>query len=225
MNIGGMVKNSFVDYPAKIACVFFTTGCNFRCPYCHNPQLFESSPKITEEDALNFLESHKTFLEGVVVSGGEPTLQKDLKDFIMKAKKMGYFVKLDTNGTNFEVLRDLVENKLVDYVAMDIKAPMKKYISVVGNTDKLDEVKKCRDFLLNGTVDYEFRTTFSSDLTLSDLEELCKEIKGAKNFSLQKCNENLSSNSPVPEKSKVVLLQGLEIAKKYVKNCLLKGVN
>lgn len=225
MNIGGMVKNSFVDYPDKLACVFFTTGCNFRCWYCHNSQLFGCSPTITEEHALKFLESHKTFLEGVVISGGEPTLQKDLKEFIVKAKKLGYLVKLDTNGSNFEVLKDLVESKLVDYVAMDIKAPMEKYISVVGNTNKLGDVIKSRDFLLKGTFDYEFRTTFSSDLTLIDLEELCKEIKGAKNFSLQKCNEVTGNEKNLPEKKRDELLQGLDIAKKYIKNCLLKGVS
>ncbi len=220
-----MVKNSFVDYPDKLACVFFTTGCNFRCPYCHNSHLFEEKPTITEEKALKFLESHRTFLEGVVISGGEPTLQKDLKEFILKAKKMGYLVKLDTNGSNFEVLRDLVENKLVDYVAMDIKAQMKKYTMIVGKTDKLGDVVKSRDFLLNGTVDYEFRTTFSSDLTLSDLEEICKEIKGAKHFSLQKCNELKNCDNHSPEKSKVELLKGLEIAKKYITNSILKGVS
>lgn len=224
MNIGGMVKNSFVDFPNTLACVFFTTGCNFRCPYCHNSQLFENKPNISEERALTFLTSHKSFLEGVVISGGEPTLQRDLKEFIMKIKHMGYLVKLDTNGTNFEMLKDLVENKLVDYVAMDIKAPMKKYEIVVGKTDKLEEVKKSRNFLLENNVDYEFRTTFSNELTLIDLEEICKEIKGAKNFSLQKCNKVKDCDYSF-EREKSEILQGFEIAKKYFKNAVLKGVN
>jgi len=225
MNIGGMVKNSFVDYPGKLACVFFTTGCNFRCGYCHNSHLFEAKPTISIEQAMKFLESHKSFLEGVVISGGEPTLQRDLKDFILMIKEMGYLVKLDTNGSNFEVLKDLVESKLVDYVAMDIKAPLEKYEMVVGKTNKLDEVRNSREFLMSGLVDYEFRTTFSHDLTLCDLEEICREIRGAKNFSLQKCNEVKGGEKCLPEKSKAELLQGLEIAKKYVKNSILKGVD
>jgi pyruvate formate lyase activating enzyme len=226
MNFGGMVKNSFVDYPDKLACVFFTTGCNFRCWYCHNSHLFYAKPDITEQSALAFLEEHRGFLDAVVVSGGEPTLQKDLKEFVSKAKAMGYLVKLDTNGTSPEVLKDLVDSGLLDCVAMDIKAPLEKYEMVVGKTDKMKQVMQSIGYLLHqNKVDYEFRTTFSSDLSLDDLEEICKEVVGAKNFSIQKCNFVEYNEKNLPLKSKEELLKGLEIAKKYIKNAILKGVD
>ena len=225
MNIGGMVKNSFVDYPGKIACVFFTTGCNLRCWYCHNYHLFGSSPKISEQQAFAFLQEHKGFLDGVVVSGGEPTLQPDLVDFVKKIKNMGFLVKLDTNGTNFEVVKTLVENHLVDYVAMDIKAPTKKYEQVVGPTNKLDEIKKTRDYLLQNVVECEFRTTFSPDLSMQDLAELCGEIANAKRFSIQRYNQVEGIKNSLPPRKKSDYILALEIAKKIIPNTILKGVD
>lgn len=224
MHIGGMVKNSFVDFPNTLACVFFTTGCNMRCWYCHNSHLFDAAPKVSEQEALDFLKERKTFLEGVVISGGEPTLQPDLKAFITKIKKLGFQVKLDTNGSHPDILIDLVQSGLLDYVAMDIKAPLAKYEKVVGKVDFLQNVARSRDFLLQNLVDYEFRTTFSPDLTLADLELLCNEIKDAENFSLQRCVLPDKVRNRMQEKSFEEMKEGEEIAKKYVKNVLLKGV-
>lgn len=224
MNIGGVDKTSFVDYPGTLSCVLFTTGCNFRCTYCHNSHLFSARNTFTEQQALDFLNARKNFLEGVVISGGEPTLQSDLKEFIAKIKALGYLVKLDTNGTNFAVLKDLVENKLVDYVAMDIKAPMAKYENIVGETDKLSDVIKSRDYLKSCQIKTEFRTTFTRELTLTDMGEICKELQGANNFTIQKCN-NVKNSGTNFERDKDDYFRALEIAKKHFKNVVLKGVD
>lgn len=224
MNIGGFVKNSFVDYPGNIAAVIFTVGCNMKCWYCHNKHLLGYSNKEAEKEVLEFLDSHKGFLDGVVITGGEPTLQSDLKDFIIKIREFGLMIKLDTNGTNFKVLKNLVDEGLVDYVAMDIKAPLEKYSQITKTEDDMVAIKNSIDLLLSGVVDYEFRTTFSPDLTTQDVEEICKTIAGAKRYAIQKYR--------VPENETVVMLprkisdheEAKEIASKYVKEVLVRGV-
>ncbi|TSA55631.1 anaerobic ribonucleoside-triphosphate reductase activating protein, partial [bacterium] len=132
MLFGGLQKTTLVDYPGKVAATIFTTGCNFRCPYCHNPELvlpelIKKQPKITEKEILDFLKERQKLLEGVCITGGEPTIQSDLIDFIKKVKDLGFLVKLDTNGSCSDVLNSLIERELIDYVAMDIKAPKQKY--------------------------------------------------------------------------------------------------
>lgn len=219
-----MVKNSFVDYPGEIACVIFTIGCNFRCWYCHNSHLFYARPTITEEEVFEFLREHKPFLDGVVVSGGEPTLQSDLIDFIKKVKEMGYKVKLDTNGTDYYTLKSLIDEKLVDYVAMDIKAPISNYKKVVMKDCNLVDIQNSINLLKKDLVDYEFRTTFSPDLSLEDMEEICKEIEGAKRFSIQEyrvVKHNKVNMMPRPIEDHY---KARDIAKKYVKEVILKGV-
>ncbi len=226
MKIGGFVKNSFVDYPGKIACTIFTVGCNMRCWYCHNSHLFNKTKNlIPESEIVDFLVTHQGFLDGVCISGGEPTLQPDLTDFIKKVKSLGYHVKLDTNGTNFEILQNLVNSKLVDYVAMDIKAPLDKYKEITQVNSNMQSITSSIEFLLQNNVDYEFRTTFSPDLSLADLEEICKTIKGAKCYSVQKYN--------IVEYNKINMLPrkledfdiAKEIALKYVQKVIIKGVN
>ena len=225
MKIGGFVKNSFVDYPGKIACTIFTVGCNMRCWYCHNSHLFNKQEKLVDErQVLEFLKSHQGFLDGVVVSGGEPTLQPDLIDFIKKIKSFGYDVKLDTNGTNFDVLEHLVNEKLVDYVAMDIKAPLESYKKVTQVKSNMDSINSSIDLLLKGEVDYEFRTTFSPDLSLDDIEKICKRINGAKNYSIQKYNTVEYNKINMIPRERQDHFKAEEIAKKYVKNVVVKGV-
>lgn len=225
MLIGGFVKNSFVDYPQKIACTIFTVGCNMRCWYCHNSHLFDKTKNlIPESEIVDFLVTHKGFLDGVCISGGEPTLQPDLVEFIKKVKSLGYLVKLDTNGTNFEVLQNLVESKLVDYVAMDIKAPLNKYKEITQVNSNMQSINSSIEYLLQNHVDYEFRTTFSPDLTLDDLEEICKTINGAKCYSIQKYNTvEYNKINMLPRK-----IEDFESAKtialKYVKKVNIKGV-
>ena len=224
MFIAGYVKNSFVDYPGKIACSIFTVGCNMRCWYCHNSHILERSKiKVDESEIFEFLQSHKGFLDGVVVSGGEPTLQPDLLDFLAKVKGMGYKVKLDTNGTNFKVLEKAIELNLVDYVAMDIKAPLEKYSKITCTENDLESINESIDLLLENNVDYEFRTTFSPDLNIEDIEAICKRIKGAKAYSIQKYNTvDYNKINMVPRK-KEDHFEAEKIAKKYVEKVVVKG--
>ena len=225
MYIGGYVKNSFVDYPGKIACSIFTVGCNMRCWYCHNSHLFEKAKiKITEDEIFDFLKKRVGQLDGVVVSGGEPTLQPDLLTFLAKVKDLGYEVKLDTNGTNFEILLSAIKQNLVDYVAMDIKAPLEKYSQITCVNNDLDSINKSIDLLLENNVDYEFRTTFSPDLTVEDVEQICIRIKGAKTYSIQKYNPveyNKVNMTPRPKEDHI---KAGEIAKKYVEKVNIKGL-
>ena len=188
MHIAGLQKTSLIDYPEKIACIVFTQGCNFRCGYCHNPELFEKrEPLISTEAFFEFLKTRQNKLDGVVITGGEPTLQKDLIDFIFKIKDLGFLVKVDSNGTNPEILEKLLKDNIIDYVAMDIKAPLEKYSDIVNVNINSDNIEKSIALLLENRVDYEFRTTvIKSQLTYDDFEKTGKLINGAKKYYLQK---------------------------------------
>lgn len=183
MKFKGWQKTTLLDYPGKIACTVFVTGCNFRCPFCQNPELVleaETLPTIPEEEILKFLKRRRGLLEGVVITGGEPTLYPDLPKFAKKVKDLGFLVKLDTNGTNPEMLKDLFEWDLVDYVAMDIKGPIEEYEKYIGQTQILNlksKIKKSIGILLKGGIEFEFRTTVVPTLhTEEDLIEMAKEF-------------------------------------------------
>ncbi len=194
MLIGGLQKLTLIDYPGKIACTVFLIGCDFRCPWCYNPKLvlpekIKNHKKIPEKYFFDFLKQRKGLLDGVVICGGEPTVNKDLPDFIKKIKKLGYTVKLDTNGSNPEMLKNLIDEKLVDYVAMDIKAPLKnqKYLEVTG-TKKADlrKIRKSIGILEKSGINYEFRTTIIPKLHQpKDIIDIAKQLKGAKKYFLQ----------------------------------------
>ena len=189
MRLAGFQKTSFIDYPEKICAIIFTQGCNFKCGYCHNPELnnCENSAKISEEEIIEFLKKRQNKLDAVVISGGEPTLQKDLKDFIKKIKNLGFLVKLDSNGTNPEVLKELVKEKQLDYIAIDIKAPLEKYENIVNVKTDVSKISESIDFIINSGVDYEFRTTvIKTQLNLNDFEKISELIKGSKKYYLQK---------------------------------------
>jgi len=225
MKIGGFVKNSFVDYPGNIACVVFVVGCNMRCWYCHNSHLFDVNHKtISEIEIFDFLSSHKGFLDGVVVSGGEPTLQNDLVEFVEKIKKMGYLVKLDTNGTNPEVVKTLIDKKLVDYIAMDIKAPLEKYESITKVKIDTKKIKESIELIMNSKIDYEFRTTFSPDLTVFDIVDIAKLISGAKSFSLQKYNTVQYNKINMLPRKKDDFFEAKKLIEKYVESVVIKGL-
>lgn len=188
-HIGGIQKTTLIDYPQKVAAVVFTQGCNFRCGYCHNPELLkvDKSSEIDCEDFFRFLETRQNKLDGVVITGGEPTLQSGLYGFIEQIKELGFDVKLDTNGTNPSVVRELLAGDLVDYIAMDIKAPYPKYSEVTGVRCDIDEIKNSVELILNSSIDYEFRTTVvRSMLSESDIIEIGKMISGARLYYLQK---------------------------------------
>lgn len=163
--IKGVVESSFIDYPGKISLVIFTAGCNFHCHYCHNPELVNPSPPfITEEEVLKKIESKEEWIDGVVITGGEPTLHKDLPEFIKKIKKFGLLVKLDTNGSNPEMLKKIIEEKLVDYIAMDVKAPLEEYSRITQMECNPDLIKQSIKLIRESGIEYEFRTTILPSL-------------------------------------------------------------
>lgn len=187
--LAGLQKTTFIDYPEKIACIVFTQGCNFRCGYCHNPELFEhKEPVLSVPAFFEFLNKRKGKLDGVVITGGEPTLHgKDLIEFIKEVKSLGFLVKLDTNGTHPDVLQELLNENLLDYIAMDIKAPLAKYKTITQTDIDTKIIKKSIDMIMNSGVDYEFRTTIvKSQLSVEDLRQIGELIQGAKRYYMQK---------------------------------------
>lgn len=189
--IGGVQKTSLIDFPAKISSIVFLRGCNFKCGYCHNPELLGNMAiapfEWSEESFFEFLLSRKNKLDGVVVTGGEPTLQKDLFSFIEKIKQMGFAVKLDTNGTNPDIVQNLIDNSLLDYIAMDIKAPYEKYEQITNSKVDLGNIQKSIKMLIEGDIPYEFRTTaLASQLNMEDFDKIVDMISGAEKYYIQK---------------------------------------
>ena len=196
MFIAGMQKLTLLDFPGVVACTLFTAGCNFRCPWCHNAGLVlpeEMQTQMLEnETVLDFLEKRKGVLDGVCITGGEPLLQTELPDFLRSVKELGYRVKLDTNGSFPERLKDLVRENLVDRVAMDIKNGPSHYAETIGRARAdLEAIGASKDFLLEGSVDYEFRTTVVRGLhTEESLLEAADWISGAKQWFLQQFRDS-----------------------------------
>jgi pyruvate formate lyase activating enzyme len=194
MNIGGLQKNSLIDYPGKVSCVIFLSGCNFDCPYCHNPSLVKGClecPSSLEDKGLNgFLESRKSFLDGVVISGGEPTLQKDLFRLCEMVKDLGYSVKLDTNGSRPKKLRDLLRKGLVDYVAMDIKTDPFHYDPFIKPGCNPEDLLSSVHAIMESAPDYEFRTTCVNGFVDERIiESIAMLIEGAKLYALQQFHD------------------------------------
>ncbi len=192
MKIGGFQKYSLIDYPGKVCAIVFTIGCNFRCPFCHNGELVIGNPEeIPSKIIFEYLEKNKNLLDAVEITGGEPTLQADLKDFVKKIKNLGLLVKIDTNGTQSNVIKGLIDDGLVEYIAMDIKAPLEfeKYKKVVGgvlNERMFENVKKTIEIIMGSGIDYEFRTTVVPMLhSDEDIVAIARGIKGAKLYVLQ----------------------------------------
>ena len=229
MKICGLNKTTLLDYPGCVSATIFVGGCNFRCPFCHNGDLVLCSnelPEYTEEEIFAFLKKRKNVLEGVCVTGGEPTLYQELPEFIKKIKELGYKVKLDTNGSNPKMLRELVKEKLVDYVAMDIKAPICHYDKVCGVLVDIEKIKESVDFLKEKNVSYEFRTTIVKELhSKEDIIEIGKWILGAENYYLQSYQEtdkNLSKGFLPMEEAELKALK--EELRNYVENVKIRGV-
>lgn len=228
MIVGGFQRFSLIDYPGKISAVIFTRQCNFRCKYCHNPELVlpeRYSKEISVSSIFDFLESRRNKLDAVTISGGEPTEHKDLSIIIRDIKNMGFLVKLDTNGSRPEILEKLIVDNLIDYLAMDIKAPFTKYNKITGVPVKIEKIKESIDIIMSSKVEYEFRTTVVKKLlNKEDLLNIAKGIKGAKRYYIQKYiflksfkkNPNLSSYS---EKELEDIAFNI---KKYVKKCRIR---
>lgn len=230
MNIQGLQKLTLLDYPEKVACTIFTAGCNFRCPFCHNASLvthIDQGKNIPLEQVMDFLKKRWRVLDGVCISGGEPLLQPELEDFICRLKEIGYCVKLDTNGSNSYLLRRLVQQKLVDYVAMDIKNAPGKYGMTIGIADyNMEDILRSVDFLLSGTVPYEFRTTVVREFhKREDFAAIGRWIHGAERYYLQGFRPSGDLIRPgLRAYTKGILLQALEIVRRNVPNAELRGV-
>lgn len=232
MHIAGLQKNSLIDYPGKLSSVVFFSGCNFNCPYCHNPGLARGCPTCATDlnpaTICNFLEQRQGFLDGVVVSGGEPTLQKDLVDLCTRIKELGYPVKLDTNGSRPHVLLDLIQKGLVDYIAMDLKTDPVLYTSFIRGDCNPDPLLSSIRIIMTSSIDYEFRTTCVKPIVNTEvIENISQLIQGAHLYVLQRFR-----NSGVLhpeffqdcdcEFSNDELLQLKAVAEKWIGNCVIR---
>ena len=228
MNFAGFQKLTLLDYPGKVACILFTKGCNFRCPFCHNGSLVRADEMqtIADTEILTFLKKRQGILEGVCITGGEPLLHNGLKDFIKEVKKLGYSVKLDTNGSIPEKLKELVEKELIDYVAMDIKNSFAKYSLTCGFETDIDNIKQSIGFLLSGAVDYEFRTTLVKELhTFEDMKAIGEMIKGAKRYFLQNFKDSgdvLEENMHPFDEDELEKFKN--IAAEYIADTTIRGI-
>ena len=186
MRIGGLQKLTLLDFPGHVACTVFLQGCNFRCPFCHNSSLVLGTDAISEDEVFRFLNTRQGLLDGVAITGGEPLLSAELPDFLRKIKSLGYKTKVDTNGSFPEKLRSLIDDGLVEYVAMDVKNCPEKYAETAGADGMLDAVRQSADILMRGTIPYEFRTTVVDELhEPSDFEAIGKWLAGAQRYFLQ----------------------------------------
>ena len=228
MKIYGLEKLSMVDFNGHLCATIFTAGCNFRCPYCHNSDLVLGTNlvEILESDVLDYLKKRNSMLDSVCVSGGEPTLQKDLPAFIKKLKEMGYLVKLDTNGTNFDMLKTLAEQKLIDYVAMDIKSDENGYLtSFKCSPDAYDNVKKSIALLKENIVPYEFRTTITSQLFNKQVaQNMAQMLNGARVLYLQCFKDNETNlEKDLSQINKEDLEEYKQILEKTIKTVKYRG--
>jgi pyruvate formate lyase activating enzyme len=230
MKIGGFQKTSLLDYPDRISAIVWTSGCPFRCPFCYNKALALGTAELFPQDEiLSFLSKRKALLEGVVISGGEPLLHDDIIDFIKKIKNLRLLVKIDTNGAFPERLSELLEQQLVDYVAMDVKAPKKKYPQLTGVDTNLSEIEASIDLLKTKASAYEFKTTFIPGLlTKDDIIEIAQWLKGADTYYLQQfkiktplLSSTLETMMPYPRE---YLLETLEEIKPFFKHCKVRGI-
>ncbi|MDD2486980.1 MAG: anaerobic ribonucleoside-triphosphate reductase activating protein [Candidatus Gracilibacteria bacterium] len=229
MQISGIQKTTLLDYPGKVATIIFTLGCNFRCHYCHNFQFVlpehtkvVANDLITEEAFFNFLKSREGLLDGVVISGGEPTLQGDLYDFSKKIKDLGFLVKIDTNGRDPKLIRKMIDDGIIDYVAMDIKNPIEKYNEIINVDFNKKDILETISLLLEGRIDYEFRSTVAKGVhTETDIEEMAKLISGAKRYFLQNYRPEIKLNEDFIAESFIAseLLNMKRAAEKFVDKC------
>jgi pyruvate formate lyase activating enzyme len=232
MDFVGLQKTTLLDYPDKIACIFFTPGCNFKCGFCYNKELVltpNKLPKISEKDAMDFLEKRKKYLEAIVITGGEPTLHwTELKEFIKKTKKLGYLIKLDSNGTNPEALKEAIEEKLIDYIAMDIKSSIENYSKAAGIKVNTENIQKSIKLIMNSGIDYEFRSTIIPEIySNKDAEKISELIKGAKKYFLQQfVPADTMIDLSFKEKQRYTFQQALELKKileKTIQKVELRG--
>ena len=223
---------TLIDYPGRMACTIFSIGCNFRCPFCYStelvlPEKTAVQPRVSEEEFFAFLKERQGLLEGCVVCGGEPTFHQDLPEFIAKIKKLGYKIKLDTNGSNPKILEDLIDNSLLDYVAMDVKACKEKYAFYTGGKVDLSNIEKSVAQLKKRKISFEFRTTVAPGLTKDDLTAIASWIAGSEvDYFLQEFSQQKEVLDPeilkMPILAEKELRQIAEIIKPQFRTCELR---
>ncbi|MFA6709827.1 MAG: anaerobic ribonucleoside-triphosphate reductase activating protein [Candidatus Methanomethylophilaceae archaeon] len=233
MKIAGFIRTTLLDWDGYVACTIYLAGCDFRCPYCHNRDLVLHPDTVDEMDPekiYRYISDNSDFLDGVVISGGEPTLNKELPFLIRQLRSLGMKIKIDTNGNHPEVLDDIIGAGLVDKVAMDIKAPLTKerYSAVAGRDIDPENIRKSIAIIMNSGIDYEFRTTVAPILIKpEDIESICREINGAKRYCIHQFRPKICLDDTLevldPYKESVVLEMG-ETAKRFVKDVKIKGI-
>ncbi|WDV46989.1 anaerobic ribonucleoside-triphosphate reductase activating protein [Clostridiaceae bacterium M8S5] len=194
MIFSGHIKSSFIDYPDAISTVFFVKGCNFRCDYCHNSELLgDWDIEYDERYVFDYLNSRKKYIDAVCLSGGEITLYPEVLDFLKKVKQLGFLTKIDTNGTNPELIKKILSKKCLDYIAMDVKAPIHKYETIANKNIKIEDIINSIEIIKNSEVDYEFRTTVCRELlSEKDIIDIAEHIRGAKKYVLQNFRDSES---------------------------------
>lgn len=232
MKIHGYSQLTLLDYPGKLACTIFTGNCNFRCPFCHNASLVlrhQNQPTLDEEKILEHLRSRKNMLEGICVTGGEPTISADLPEFLEKLRKTGLLIKLDTNGTNPDMVKDIIDHKLIDYIAMDIKASPSNYAAAVGlGSISMDKIFASAELIMNSGLDYEFRTTVVDGLhSADDFKHIGKWIAGCKAYYLQQYKDSGDLIAPegLSSPSLVTLNQYRNILLTDIPNTYIRGID
>ena len=229
MRFGGLQKVSLIDYPGKVSCVVFISGCNFRCPYCHNPDLVTGKmPALDEMGVYDLLRIRKGFMDGVVISGGEPTIQQDLIFLCERIKKIGYPIKLDTNGSRPQMIKRLIQERLVDYIAMDIKTDPCHYSPSITTDCKPDQIITSIDVIMESPVAYEFRTTCAKPIVDSHvIEKISKTIKGSELYALQHFHKSRILHPKFFLETEAVhtddeLMHLKSIAEPWVKKCIVR---
>jgi len=235
MLLGGLQKLTLIDYPGKVAMTVFTVGCNFRCPFCHNPELVfsdlsGSTGSISEKEFFSFLKKRQEKIDGVCITGGEPTIQKDILNFIKRIKELGFLVKLDTNGSRPDVLKKALDKNLVDFIAMDIKNCLEKYNQTNGAETDLEKIKLSVEMIKNSRKDYEFRTTVVPSLhTEKDFDRIGVWLKGSRSYALQEyknegkiLDETFGEKIKLESKLDLEKIRGKLEEKKYFEKVIIK---
>ena len=215
--IDGFDKLTLLNYPDKVACTIFTKGCNFRCPYCHNSSLISLDKENDKyKEVISYLNKRKGILDGVCITGGEPLIHKCIKDLIKEIKDMGFLVKLDTNGSNPLMLKEIIDEKLIDYVAMDIKNTFDKYEMTIGCKTNLDNIKKSIDVIESSDIDYEFRTTIVKEFhTFDDIKGIVNMLDEKSKYYIQNFR---NSDGVLNKKLNGFKIEELENLQKEIKN-------
>ena len=232
MQIGGIQKSSLIDYPGKVSSVIFCSGCNFDCPYCHNPDLVQGcsgrSAEFDPDNVYRFIENRKGFLDCVVISGGEPTLQEDLFDLCRHIKNIGFPIKLDTNGSRPRVIKRLIDEGLVDYIAMDLKTDPTKYATYIKRNCDIASILSSIQVIMESEIAYEFRTTCVKPIvTARIIENICRLIQGAPVYALQHFHKSRMLHPDFfkeinYEYSDDELMRLKAVAEPWVKHCIVR---